>query len=56
MLLFGLKSLCSEVFDKDIKVMTDNSTTVACINKKGSTKSRCNDFDREIWLKGDKTD
>ena len=48
--LFGLRSLCNEVFDRDIKVMTDNSTTVACINKKGSTKSRCNDITREIWL------
>ena len=48
--LFGLKSLCDDIFDEDIKVMTDNSTTVACINKKGSTKTKCNDITRDIWL------
>lgn len=46
--LFGLKSLCDDIFDEDIKVMTDNSTTAACINKKGSTKTKCNDITRDI--------
>ena len=47
---FGLKALCNDVFDKSIKVMTDNSTAVACINNKGSTKQNCNDIARNIWL------
>ena len=47
---FGLKALCNDVYDKNVKVMTDNSTTVACLNKKGSTKPDCNDITRKIWL------
>lgn len=48
--LFGLKALCSHLSNTCIKLMTDNSTTVACINKMGSTKEACNDVTREIWL------
>ena len=47
---FGLQALCAKTYDENIKVMTDNSTTVACINKKGSTKTDCNEITRDIWL------
>ena len=40
--LFGLKALCKDIQGQNIKVLTDNSTTVACINKMGSTKIGCN--------------
>ena len=34
----------------NIKVFTDNSTALACINKKGSNKARLNKLARLIWL------
>ena len=42
--LFGLKALCKDIQGQNIKVLTDNSTTVACINKMGSTKVGCNNI------------
>ena len=47
--LLGLKTFCSHLANVNIKLMTDNSTTVACVNKMGSTKESCNDLTREIW-------
>ena len=48
--LFGLCSLCSGFHDKHVRVMTDNTTALASINKQGSTKSRaCNEVTKEIW-------
>lgn len=48
--LFTLKSLCRDLQSTHIKVFSDNSTTVACINKMGSTKRLCNTITKEIWL------
>ena len=47
---FGLKALCGDVHNVTIKVRTDNSTTLACINRKGSARQECNDITRLIWL------
>ena len=48
--LFGLLSLCSEFHGRHIRVMTDNTTALASINKQGSTKSQpCNEVTRQIW-------
>ena len=47
--LFALQSLCKEKFNSHIQLQSDNSTTVACINNKGSTKPACNDIARDIW-------
>lgn len=47
---FALKSLCRGLCHSYIQLLTDNSTTVACINNMGSTKVLCNDIARDIWL------
>jgi len=48
---FGLKALCSLIRDTHIKVLTDNTTTVAYINHMGGSISpACNDTARDIWL------
>ena len=48
---FGLKCLCTDNRISHVRIMTDNTTAVACINKQGSTKSKmCNEISREIWL------
>ena len=39
-----------------VKLYTDNVTTMACINKQGSTKIACNNLTREIFLWCQKTD
>lgn len=47
---FGLKSLCSEMTNTHIRVMSDNTTTVCYINNMGGSKSRpCNTIARKIW-------
>ena len=48
--LFGLKALCGSVRNETIKVYSDNSTTVSCVNRKGSAKEDCNEIARNIWL------
>ena len=48
--LFGLKSLCDNFKGVTIQVRTDNSTTMACINRKGSAKEMCNNITRLIWI------
>ena len=48
--LFALQSLCKEKFNSHIQLQSDNSTTVACINNKGSAKPACNEIARDIWL------
>jgi hypothetical protein len=35
----AVKSFCKDLRDTHVKIRSDNSTTVACINKAGSTKS-----------------
>ena len=48
---FGLKALCAQFTDTHIKVLTDNTTTVAYINHMGGSHSNpCNDVARDIWL------
>ena len=47
---FALTSFCKEMSNVHIKLLTDNSTTVACINHMGSTKPACNDIASDIWL------
>jgi len=47
---YGLKCLCYDKYDCHIKIMTDNITTMVCINKQGSARSRrCNHIARRIW-------
>ena len=48
--LLALKALCGECTCMNIKIFTDNSTALACINKKGSNKARLNKLARLIWL------
>ena len=50
--LFALMSFCKETSNVDIKLLTDNSTTVACIsfNDMDSPKPACNDIASDIWL------
>ena len=48
--LFALRSLCNDVSNKHIRIMSDNTTTVCYINNMGGSKSRaCNDIARRIW-------
>lgn len=48
--LFALQTFGRDLCDAHIQLMTDNSTTVACINHLGSTKPECNEVARSIWL------
>ena len=49
-ILFGLKSLAREANNKHIKVLKDNSTAVACINKFGTSRSQeCDIITKQIW-------
>ena len=48
--LFGLRSLAKDLKSIHIKVLCDNSTAVACINKFGSSRSfKCDSLAQEIW-------
>ena len=47
---FALQAFCSHESKKMIKIYTDNSTALACVNKKGSSKKNLNDITRLIWL------
>ena len=48
--LFGLKSLCSDLTDKHMRIQADNTTTVSYINAVGGIKSiDCNDMVLQIW-------
>ena len=47
----ALKSYCSYMHDIHIRIMSDNTTAIAGINKQGSTRSlECNDAAHTIWL------
>ena len=41
-----------KVTGKHVRIMSDNSTTVACINKQGSTKKGCNKVTRDLIMWG----
>jgi hypothetical protein len=46
----GIKSMCSEVRDKHIRILVDNVTAVAYINDMGGMNSpQCNLIGRQIW-------
>ena len=49
-ILFGSKALAKGLTNIHIKVLTDNSTAVACINKFGISRSQeCDFITKEIW-------
>ncbi len=47
-----LKSFCRDLRATHVRIRTDNTTVVACINKLGSCKKTCNAIAREILLWG----
>ena len=49
-MLFSLKTFSRIHRDIHIRLMIDNTTAVACINKKGSNKRRLHEVTREIWI------
>ena len=49
-ILFDLKALAKRLTKVHKKVLTNNSTTVACINKFGTRRSKeCDFITKEIW-------
>ncbi len=45
-----IQTICRDMTDKHVRIMTDNTTALACINKQGSVRSnRCNEVARKIW-------
>ena len=50
-ILFGLQSLMSELYNCHVKILSDNTTAVHCLNKMGTSHSYvCNKMVRYIWL------
>ena len=47
--LLTLQSFCSDFRDCHIRLMMDNTTAIACVNKQGSTKPRLFQITREVW-------
>ena len=48
--LLGLKSLCATIYNKHIRIQSDNTTTVAYVNAMGGIKSAvCNDLAKKMW-------
>lgn len=48
---FALKSFTSELQNKHVRIMLDNTTAVACINHMGTSHSIvCNALTKDIWL------
>ena len=46
----GLQSLCGNITQKHIRILSDNTTTVAYINATGGVKSQgCNEMAQQIW-------
>ena len=45
----GLKALLNQVTDSHIRIMTDNTTTVSCLNKMGSKSAVLNDLTCTLW-------
>ena len=49
-ILFGLRSLCDHICDSHIKILSDNTTAVHCINNMGSCRSvDCDKITKSIW-------
>ena len=50
-ILFGLQSLMSELYNCHVKILSNNTTAVHCLNKMGTSHSYvCNKRVRDIWL------
>lgn len=48
---FALKSFKDKVYNKHVKILSDNSTAVSYINNMGGCKSQdCNQIAKEIWI------
>ena len=47
---FTLRSFCKDMNDVHIRLRIDNTTAVACINKKCSNVRILNELTRELWL------
>ena len=47
---FALKSLCDDKENIHLRMMTDNTTAMYCVNKLGSTRVKLNDLTHKIWL------
>ncbi len=49
-ILLTLQTLCHDLSRIHVRIMTDNTTAMICVNKQGSTKSKtCNTWTRKIW-------
>ena len=49
--LFALQSLCRDLNNVHVQIMSDNTTRVCYINAMGGSRSRtCNDIARKIWF------
>ncbi len=49
-ILYSLKAVCRSLHDIHLRVMTDNTTAMLCINNQGSVhSSECNNVVRQIW-------
>ena len=48
--LFSLRTFSRDHKDMHIRLMIDNTTAVACINKKGSNKRKLHVVTRKIWI------
>lgn len=47
---FSLKATCRHFYHIHLRVMTDNMTSMLCINNQGSVRSiKCNNLTRQIW-------
>ena len=44
-----IQSFCKDTKKSHIKVLSDNTTTVAYLNNMGGTKEKCNELARKIW-------
>ena len=49
-ILFGLESLARDIRLSHIKILCDNSTAVACINKFDTSHSgKCDTLSKQVW-------
>ena len=48
---FGVLTYCKDKNFKQIRIMSDNTTAISYINKKGGLKSHeCNKIEKKIWI------
>ena len=45
----GLKALLNESTDSHVRVISDNTTVVSCLNKQGSKSEALNELTQNIW-------